>query len=177
VCSVCGCPAARSTQLGLPHIFLFPPFHDIGMPAAARARRVRLSRASARCTSSPSSRRRVGTHLMRGCPALLQLRISLPPLDEVVRDGRVSCAAAACVSPRALLHPHRAPPLSLTVRGVLRRRSERIGRSESRVPLVGRGLMHALHTLCPCIARRELRAWMAMGSPSCNAPPRSLVTY
>jgi hypothetical protein len=119
-CAAC----AAVPQLGLPHIFPFLPLDDIGMPAAARARCVRLSRASARSflpSTSGDAIRRLQRLLgvVRGCPALLQLRISLPPLDEVGRDGRVSCAAAACVSPRAPLHPHLAPPLSLAVRGVL----------------------------------------------------------
>jgi hypothetical protein len=48
--------------------------------------------------------------------------LPLPPVDTVGRAGRVSCAAGACGSSRALLLPRRAPPLSLAAHGVLRPR-------------------------------------------------------
>ena len=177
MCGVCGCPAARVTvHLPLPSFRRRRDACSGSPPSCPAVPCIRpLHIFSFLPSTSEDAIRRLQRllGLVRGCPALLQLRISLPPLDEVGRDG---------LGPRAPLHPHRVPPLSLAVGGMLRPkritgRSERIERSEPRVPLVGRGLMHALYTLCPCIARRELRAWMAMGSPSCTAPPRSLVTY
>ncbi|KAJ7906480.1 hypothetical protein B0H13DRAFT_2333420 [Mycena leptocephala] len=111
--------------------------------------------------------------VVRSCPALLQLRISLPPLDEVGRDGRVSCAAAACVSPRAPLHPRHAPPLSLTVRGVLRPKRITGRRAARRFDVVVHDAQHAadvcrvLGTLTTTRAAgeqgRKRRGWRGMG--------------
>ncbi|KAJ7879440.1 hypothetical protein B0H13DRAFT_2667899 [Mycena leptocephala] len=96
---------------------LLPPVDEWGRnqaPAAAAGLSARLSRTPP-AAHLPSSPRRGGTRWTRsswrGCPALLQLCISLPPLDEVGRDG---------LGPRAPLHPHRVPPLSLAVGGMLR---------------------------------------------------------
>ncbi|KAJ7669625.1 hypothetical protein B0H14DRAFT_3538722 [Mycena olivaceomarginata] len=92
-------PAPPTTYLPLPPFPRHPDACSGSRPSCPAVARIRpLNIFSFLPSTSGDAIRRLQrlVGVMRGCPALLQLRISLPPLAEVGRDGRVSCAAAAC---------------------------------------------------------------------------------